>query len=148
MPILRHRASFERSAAFRSSSLEFGKDLFDRVQVRAAGRQEKQSRTCGAKGGADRRAFMAAKGVHDHNVTGFQRWHQPLLDLAPERRAIDRTIEHPGRVDPVLTIHGEGLRERSWFQRYERRLAPQARPARPQPRKGAMLVLAQSQPPT
>lgn len=47
--------------------------------------------------------FVAAKVVHDHHVARAQGRNQHAFDIGAEDVAIDRTIEHPWGVDPVMT---------------------------------------------
>ena len=48
--------------------LEFGEDLFDRVQIGRVFRQEEQLGAGRADGAADRLALVAAEIVHDHHI--------------------------------------------------------------------------------
>ncbi len=89
---------------------ELGEDLFDRVQVRAVGRQKDQMGSPGPDGGARGLALVAAQIVEHDDVAGLQGWGQNFLDIDPEQLAVDRPVDHPGRVDAVVTQGGdEGL---------------------------------------
>ena len=134
-------ASTVRSAAFRSSSLELGEDLLDRVEVGAVGRQEEELGAGGPDRLADGLALVAAEIVHDDDVAGRERRDEELLDPGGEDLAVDRPVEHAGRVDPVVAQRGE---EGQRAPAAERRLGDAARwPRGAQPRVGVMLVLAQ-----
>ena len=52
-------------------------------------------------------AFVAAEIVHDDDITGRERGHQELFDISQKTLAIDRAIEHAGRVDAVMAKGGE-----------------------------------------
>ena len=88
---------------FAERGLEFGEDLFDRVEIRAVGRQVEECRAGGFDGLADARDLVRAEIVHDDDITGPQGGDQHLLDIGEEHRAIDRAVEHAGRHQPVLT---------------------------------------------
>lgn len=47
-------------------------------------------------------ALVAAEVVHHHDVTGRERRNEDALDIGAEDVAVDRAIEYPGRVDPVV----------------------------------------------
>ncbi len=80
---------------------ELCKDLFDRVQVGAVRWQEEQVGTRRTDCLANGYALVAAKVVHHHHVAPAQGGHEDLLDIGPEQIAVDRAVEHAGRVDPV-----------------------------------------------
>jgi hypothetical protein len=62
---------FDRAfSGFSQEELEFGEDLFDRVEVRAVGRQEQLLGPCRPDCLAHSLAFVAAEIVHDDDVTG------------------------------------------------------------------------------
>jgi hypothetical protein len=73
-----HTAAMERSPALRSKVFSFAKDLLDRLQVGAVGRQEQQMRASFADGSSDRLAFVAAQIVEHDDVagvwTGVENW--------------------------------------------------------------------------
>ena len=83
--------------------LEFGEDLFDRVEVGAVGRQEDEVSAPGPDGGARRLALVAAEIVQDDDVARRKRWGQNALNVEPEELPVDRPIDDPGRVDAVMT---------------------------------------------
>jgi len=82
--------------------LELGKDLLDRVEVRAVGRQEEQVSARGADGLPDGFTLVAAEIVEDDDVARPEGWDQELLDVSQEAAAVDGTIEDSGRVDTVV----------------------------------------------
>ena len=47
-------------------------------------------------------SFMGAQIVEDDNVVGFERRDEELLDIGAKALAVDRTVEHAGRLDAVL----------------------------------------------
>lgn len=87
--------------------LEFGKDLFDWVEIWAVGRKEQQPCTSGPDRGPDSRLFVAGQIVEDDDVTWPQRRTELLLDPLGKACAIDWLIEHEGRVDPVAAERGD-----------------------------------------
>lgn len=92
---------------FSHEMLELGKDLLDGVQVRAVGWQEQEPCADVADCATDGGSFVAAQVVHDHNIASRERWDEALLDIIEEAIAIDRLIQHTGRVDPVTAQGGE-----------------------------------------
>ncbi len=85
---------------------KLGKDLFDRVQIGAVGRQKYQPCAGGAYGVADCLVFVGAKIVHDHNIAGLEGGDEDLLDIGKEGLAIDRSVQHEGCGDPVTPQRG------------------------------------------
>ncbi len=81
--------------------LEFGEDLFDRVEIGAVGRQEQQSCADAADRLAHFAALMAAEIVHDNHVAGLEGWQQKLAHIGEESFAVDRAVQHARGVDPV-----------------------------------------------
>jgi hypothetical protein len=86
--------------SFSQHRLELGKDLLDRVVVRAVGRQVLRRRASLLDGGAHASDFMGAQVVHHHDVAGPIFRHQELLDPGPKGGAIEGTVEHQGRAHP------------------------------------------------
>jgi len=73
---------------------------------------------------------MAAEVVHDDDVAGREGWHEELLDIGGEELAVDRTVEHAGRIDPVVAERGEeGERAPSPEGRSGDKLVPAPAPA-------------------
>jgi hypothetical protein len=107
--------------------LEFGEDLLDRVQVGGVFWEQEQPAAGFSDGLADRRAFVAAEVVHDHQVAGLERRYQNLFDISAEPLCVDRTIQQPGRLDAVMSkCRDKGHRVPVAI----RDVAEQARPAR------------------
>ncbi len=52
-------------------------------------------------------ALVAAEVVHDRHIAARQRRDQQLLDVGLEPRAVDRTVEDEGGVDPVAAQGGQ-----------------------------------------
>ena len=50
-------------------------------------------------GAAHRLALVAAEIIEDDDVARLQRWGQSLIDIGPEARAVDWTIENPWDLD-------------------------------------------------
>jgi len=81
--------------------LDLGKDLFDRVQVGAVGRQEEQVCSLGANDVASRLAFVAREIVEDDDVSFGQGRSQLLFDIEREYLAVDGTVDDPGSRDAI-----------------------------------------------
>jgi hypothetical protein len=73
---------------------QFREDLFNRIEVRAVGRQKPEVRARPFDRGADVRLFVHGEVVEDDDITGPQCRHQHLLDVGEKARVIDRPIEH------------------------------------------------------
>lgn len=86
---------------------ELGKDLFDRVEVGAVGRQEQEPRSSGPDGCPDGGLLVAGEVVEDDDVARPQRRAELLFDPLGKAGTIDRLIEHEGRVDPVAAQRGD-----------------------------------------
>ena len=80
---------------------ELGKDLLNRIEVGAIGRQEQQPGTSGPDRGANGRFLVAGEIVHDDDVAGHERRTEMFFDPCGEAGGVDRLIEHEGRIDPV-----------------------------------------------
>ena len=74
--------------------LEFREGLFDRVEVRAVGREEAQGRACRLDRFADVSSLVAGQIVHDDDVAGPEFGDEHLADIGSERIAVDRAVEH------------------------------------------------------
>ena len=86
---------------------ELGKDLFDRVEIGAIGREKEEPCADSPDRGADGLAFVAAEIVENDYIAWFQRRDENLFDIEQERLAVDRTIDDPRRIDPVVTQGGK-----------------------------------------
>ena len=60
----------------------------------------------GPDSGAGGLALVTAEVVEDDDVARRQGRRQYFLDVDEEDRAVDRTIDNPGRVDPVMAQGG------------------------------------------
>lgn len=88
---------------------EFGKDLFDGVEVWTVGRQEQQPGSSAADSLSHSGPFVAAQIVHDDDISGGERRYQALLDIIGEDLAVDWLVEHARCIDPVAS---QGCEER------------------------------------
>jgi hypothetical protein len=50
---------------------------------------------------------VAAEIVHDDDVAGLQGGDEDLLDIGSEALAVDRAIENPWSLDPVVAQGGQ-----------------------------------------
>lgn len=80
---------------------DFGEGLLDRIEIGRIWRKEPEPCAGSAEDPSNGYRFVAAKIVHDDNVTGLQSRHELLLDISPEALAIDRPIEDARRGEPV-----------------------------------------------
>jgi len=81
---------------------QFCEDLFDRIEIgRVFGKEEQFGARC-----SDRPPngfpLVTSKIIQDHQVARRECWHQHLLDIGFETFAIDRTVEHKGRLDAIM----------------------------------------------
>ena len=67
------------------------------------GGQEEELGFGGADGGANGAALMAAEVIHDDNVAWRKDRDENLLDISAEACAVDRSVDHAGRGQPVAT---------------------------------------------
>ena len=87
--------------------LELGEDLFDGVEVGAVGRQEDQVSAPGSDGGAGGLGFVAAEVVQNDDIAWREGRGEDLLDIEEEEFAVDRAVDHPGRIDAVMAQGGD-----------------------------------------
>ena len=80
-------------SGFAEQHLESGEGLFDRVEVRAVGREVPQQRARGLDGASDAGASRSRQVVHDDDVAGRQRGNEDLLDLGQEGRPVHGAVE-------------------------------------------------------
>ncbi len=71
---------------------------------------------------------------------GCRAWEEDLLDVGSEALAVDRAVEDPWRIDPVVA---QGGQEGRGLPVAVRDLGGEPLPRGAQPRSGAMLVLVQ-----
>src|SRR4029077_8337517 len=96
-----------RSAALRKRCLSLAKTLLGGVKIRTVGRQEKEPCSGCPDRGTDGLAFMAAKIVKNDDIAWLKRGDEDLFDVEPEQLAVDRTVDDPRRVDPVVAQGSE-----------------------------------------
>ncbi|MGY4473638.1 hypothetical protein ACVILL_001052 [Bradyrhizobium sp. USDA 3364] len=97
--------------SFAEQVLELGKDLFDRVQVGRVFWQEEEF-------GADRTDELAAlllwlpRLSQDDDIAGSKDGQKHLLDIGTKAHTIDRPLDEPWRINPVVAQgrqEGHGL---------------------------------------
>ena len=104
-------AIWVRAAALAEQMFQLGEDLFDRIEVGGVFRQEKELGTGLAETLADRRSLVAAQIVQHDHVSRSQCRRQHVVDVNKEVLGIHRSIEQPGRFEPVVAQGGhEGHR--------------------------------------
>jgi len=81
------RASTVRLAAVRSSGLELGEGVLDRVQIGAVGWQVEQPGAAGFDRFADAVDLVGRQVVHDDDIAAAQGWRQALLDPGQKKRS-------------------------------------------------------------
>ena len=75
--------------------------MFDWIEIGAVRWQEEQSRADAADCGFDGLGFVAAKIIHDDNVSWFEAGKQVLFDIGQEAFTIDRPVEDARRCHPI-----------------------------------------------
>jgi hypothetical protein len=107
--------------------LQFGKCLFDRIEVRTVRREKSNSRSDGFDSDADLWLFMHRKVVEHDHVAGAERRDEHLVHVGVKADRINRPVEHGRRGDAFYPQGGDdGLR----FPMTARRVIVQARAAR------------------
>ena len=81
--------------------LELGEHLLDQVEIGAVRREKPQFAADVFNRLSHGVAFVAARVVHDDDISGPERGGQSLLDLRQECFAVDRASDDAGRDDPV-----------------------------------------------
>jgi hypothetical protein len=81
---------------------ELGEDLLDGIEIGAVGGQEEELGAGPADGPSHRLAFVRSQIVHDDDVAWREFGRQALFDIGQEASAVDRTVEHAWRADPVV----------------------------------------------
>ena len=90
--------------------LDLGERCLDRVQVWAVGWQGEEPDTDALQVRRRFGGFVAGEVVEDDDVSGTQRRDQLGLDVEIEELAVDRAVDDPGRVEPVMkSSRDEGL---------------------------------------
>ena len=87
--------------------LDFGEQLFDRIEIGRVGRQEGQPRISGQDCFSHSPGLVTGEIVDDDDVAGFQRGDEHLLDIGEEQLAVDRAVDDAGRSQAVATQSGE-----------------------------------------
>ena len=86
---------------------QFGKRLFDRIEVRTVRRQKPEVRPGRFNRSPNLGLFMDRQVVEHDDVTRPQRGHQDLVDVGAEGRRVDGPIEHGRRGQPVDAEPGD-----------------------------------------
>lgn len=73
--------------------LQLREGQFDRIEIRAVGRQEAELRADGCDRRAHRRLFVDGEIVEHDHIAGAERGHQDLLDVGEKRGIVDRSVE-------------------------------------------------------
>src|SRR5215468_8626558 len=82
--------------------LELGKDLLDWVQVRRVFWKEEEFGADRTDELANRFASVAAEVIQDDDIAGSKDGQKNLLDIGAKAHAIDRSLDEPWRIDPVM----------------------------------------------
>jgi hypothetical protein len=90
-----------------NEAFDLGEDLFERVEVGGVFGKKQEASAGSLNGFAHGFSFVGAKIVEDDNVVGFEGRDEELLDIGAKALAVDRTVEHAGRLDAVVAQRGE-----------------------------------------
>jgi hypothetical protein len=82
--------------------LEFGEELLDWVQVGGIFRQEEGPGVGAPDGRSHGLGLVGAEVVHDYQIARPQRRGEDLFDIDQEPLAVDRAVDQPGRLDPIV----------------------------------------------
>ena len=119
MPSQGHRRFGE---PFFARVFELGENLFDRIEVRAVGRQKALRRPGGFDGFTNAGGFMGTEIIHDDDVARRQCRRESLLDISEECFAVDGAIKDTRSRDAIVT---QGGHERRRFPVTEGRVSEQ-----------------------
>src|SRR3954470_9413719 len=86
---------------FPEQSLELGKELLDRVEIRGIGREVKHAGPCRPDRLLDPGDLVNSQVIHRDHVARLQRRREHLLDVGAERLPGHGPIEHKRRDDPA-----------------------------------------------
>jgi len=86
--------------------LEFGKELFDWIEIRTIGRKVDEGCNAGLNCLADTRNLVNANIVHDDDITTFEGWGEYLFDIGFEARASHWSIQQQRRGDTIMAQGG------------------------------------------
>ena len=81
------------------AGFEFGKDLLNRIEVRAVRGQVERPRPDGGQGLPHPGDFMTGQIIHDYAVARLEGGGEDLLDIGDEARAIQRPVKDGGGRD-------------------------------------------------
>ena len=73
---------------------QFREGQFDRIEVRAVGRQKAELGAHGFDRRAHRGLFVDGEVVEHHHIARAQRRHQDLIDVGEKCHRVDRSVEH------------------------------------------------------
>ena len=125
-PIAAQTASTVRAAALRSRCLSLAKTC----SIGQVGRvfwQEEEFRADRTDKLANCFAPVAAEVIQDDDITGSKDGQENLLDIGAKAHAIDRPLDEPWRIDPVMA---QGCQEDHGFPAAVRNLGGKPVPAR------------------
>src|SRR5580700_9361811 len=88
-------------------AFELGGDLVGPVEGGRGFGKKQETSAHGLNGVSHGFSFVGAKIVEDDNVVGFERRDEELFDVGEKSFAVDRTVEHAGRLDAVVAQRGE-----------------------------------------
>jgi len=86
---------------------EFREGQFDRIEIRAVGRQETELGTRGFDRGAHRGLFVDGEVVEHHHIAQAERGHEDLIDVGEKRLIVDRPVEDGRRPEAVEAQRGD-----------------------------------------
>ena len=90
---------------------QFGKGLFDRIEIGAIRRQESEVRARCFNRGANLGLLVDREVVQHDDIAWAERRHQHLLDVGAKRGRVHRAIEHGrGRESVEAQAHDDGVR--------------------------------------
>ena len=90
-----------------NDGFQLRKGQFDRIEVRAVGREEDQRGSCRCYRALDRSAFVCGEIIGDDDIARVQCWHEDLFDIREKDRPINRAVEHTGGREPREAQRGD-----------------------------------------
>ncbi len=106
--------SFEKNCSITDRQVNAGRSPRGGIRVGGILWQEEQPGS-GAPNGL---ALVGAEIVHDDDIAGPERGHEDFLHIDTEALAVDRPVEMPGCLDPLMTQRRhKGLRAPSTMRR-------------------------------
>lgn len=91
---------------FAQDRLEFGKELFDWIEIRTVGWKVDEGCAAGLDCLADARDLMNADVVHDDDIDTFKGRGEYLFDIGFEARAVHWSIQQQRRGDTMVAQGG------------------------------------------